>query len=758
MVPGGGLDVGPLVDAVVRHHPGAGLGAVWCGDPHLRPPAHAAAPWIDVDLPEPSGAGWGRLLLALPPRSYEWARTAAAVSRALAGGASSVAVLRVGSVAVLGAAGLAPVELDPGAAAIALVPRVHGALPVDGESPSDADLVEQGTWSTAIAVCSGAARPALDWLGLRLAAGGDEPVGAWFDRLAELFGAASLDDRRVHAAGWEAPTAELSVVDLDALDPHDRWHFRFGDEPARVRLSAEHDLAAAVTASLPQLGGDGGAEPARLCLPGAVAVDGPIRSLVRDAVRAWRRGDGELPPDPFAGEAAAFLAWLEQPSPIWGANIGRYWRELRTQRADLQAAFPRSDSSDQDAFVQWATTSWQLEERSVLLRPSAGSPRVAVESVAFNPNGLNVVGYLGFDSSLGDVGRRIVAALTAAHVPVAAIDHFRTGSPRTRRPVATEPVARFATNLVVVNADQFHFFVADHARGVLAGRRTIAYWFWELEDVPAPMRDAIAHVDEIWTGSTFVAEAFAGVTDKPVRCVPIPVAEPTPSGRDRAGLGLPGDRFVFLVTFDHFSVVERKNPFGAIEAFRRAFPEPGGDGPVLVVKSTNGHRRWASHERVLLAAAGRDDIVVIDQHLDRDDQMAMIAAADCLVSLHRSEGLGLHCAEAMWLGTPVIATRYSGNLDVMDDSCSVLIDATMVHVTHGEGVYPPSAHWADPDLDQAAAWMRRLVAEPELGARLARAGRERMRAQPSLAATGRTIARQAGLGPYGLVDGDGRGG
>ena len=51
-----------------------------------------------------------------------------------------------------------------------------------------------------------------------------------------------------------------------------------------------------------------------------------------------------------------------------------------------------------------------------------------------------------------------------------------------------------------------------------------------------------------------------------------------------------------------------------------------------------------------------------------------IGSFDALVSLHRSEGVGLHMTEAMWLGVPVIATRYSGNLDFMDDECALLVD------------------------------------------------------------------------------------
>ena len=70
---------------------------------------------------------------------------------------------------------------------------------------------------------------------------------------------------------------------------------------------------------------------------------------------------------------------------------------------------------------------------------------------------------------------------------------------------------------------------------------------------------------------------------------------------------------------------------------------------MLIVKTMNGHQRWPSHQRVLAAADGRDDIRVWDETLDRADQMALVACVDCMVSLHRSEGLGLHLAEAMWL-------------------------------------------------------------------------------------------------------------
>jgi hypothetical protein len=71
----------------------------------------------------------------------------------------------------------------------------------------------------------------------------------------------------------------------------------------------------------------------------------------------------------------------------------------------------------------------------------------------------------------------------------------------------------------------------------------------------------------------------------------------------------------------------------------------------------------------------------------------------------------------------------------------LLIDAAMVNVVNGEGVYPTTAKWAAPDIDQAAAAMRRIVDDARLAARLSKAGRKTMERQPSLAETGSLISQ-----------------
>ena len=79
-------------------------------------------------------------------------------------------------------------------------------------------------------------------------------------------------------------------------------------------------------------------------------------------------------------------------------------------------------------------------------------------------------------------------------------------------------------------------------------------------------------------------------------------------------------------------------------------------------------------------------------------------------------------AEAMSFGTPVIATAYSGNLDFMDDESALLVPATEITVGPGH-LYPADGHWADPDLDVAAAHLRLLRDDEAIGRRLAEAGR-----------------------------------
>jgi glycosyltransferase involved in cell wall biosynthesis len=244
-------------------------------------------------------------------------------------------------------------------------------------------------------------------------------------------------------------------------------------------------------------------------------------------------------------------------------------------------------------------------------------------------------------------------------------------------------------------------------------------WAWELPVAPVGWRKDAVLMDEVWAPSRYVAQAFAEV-GAPVRVVPHPLF------MDDYRTVAPAARtaeFEAVTLFDFNSSMARKNPHGAIEAFRRAFGEDA--QARLTIKTQNGER-FPDLLADLRGQAGAN-VRVIDETWPYEEVKALIAGADVLVSLHRAEGFGLTPAEAMALGRPVIATGWSGNLDFMDEGNSILVPSRQVPVSDPQGIYAYKGEtWAEPDLDSAADALIRLRADKVLRKRLGEAARRRI--------------------------------
>jgi glycosyltransferase involved in cell wall biosynthesis len=136
---------------------------------------------------------------------------------------------------------------------------------------------------------------------------------------------------------------------------------------------------------------------------------------------------------------------------------------------------------------------------------------------------------------------------------------------------------------------------------------------------------------------------------------------------------------------------------------------PAGSGPTLVVKTINGVHRMAQLEQLRLTAIDRPDVRIIDGYVDATTLASTVAASDCYVSLHRSEGFGLTIADAMALGVPVVATAYGGNLEFMDSSNSTLVPSRLVPIGPDNVPYPAAGLWAEPDHAAAVAALASMV-------------------------------------------------
>jgi glycosyltransferase involved in cell wall biosynthesis len=354
------------------------------------------------------------------------------------------------------------------------------------------------------------------------------------------------------------------------------------------------------------------------------------------------------------------------------------------------------------------------------------------------PHGVNVVGYLDVTSGLGERARELVATLRAGGL---AVSEWSVPGHGQRMEATTGTPIVYDSTIAVVTAVQLADVCQQVPEPFERPDLTVGYFFWELAEVPDEQQWGIGLVDEIWAPTRFVADAYRAATDTPVRDVPLPLPVPhVPlAGPTVERQGGSDSRLDVLVAFDFLSVMERKHPFGAIEAFRRAFP--AGEPVHLTVKTLNGDQRPEQLERIRMAIRGDDRIALRDERCSNEALAELTASSDVLLSLHRSEGLGLHLAEAMALGTMVMASRYGGNLDLMDDECAALVDVELVEVRDGEGAYEAPARWADPSIDQAARLLRRAFDEPEWREGLARRAAERVAESPSRAEIGANLAR-----------------
>jgi len=166
--------------------------------------------------------------------------------------------------------------------------------------------------------------------------------------------------------------------------------------------------------------------------------------------------------------------------------------------------------------------------------------------------------------------------------------------------------------------------------------------------------------------------------------------------------------FLFLSMYDSNSTIQRKNPIGAIKAFKKAFP-PSEKNVGLIIKINNPKEE--DLKLINDELKGYRNIFIIKNTLSKTEVNSLIKCSDAFVSLHRAEGFGLVIAEAMLLGTPVIATNWSANVDFMNSENSCPVSYELKQLGEDYFFYKAYQHWAEPDLDNAAEYMKKLFSD-----------------------------------------------
>jgi glycosyltransferase involved in cell wall biosynthesis len=240
----------------------------------------------------------------------------------------------------------------------------------------------------------------------------------------------------------------------------------------------------------------------------------------------------------------------------------------------------------------------------------------------------------------------------------------------------------------------------------------IGFTMFEATKIPASWVEECNGMDAIlvpcqWNKEVFVS---SGVT------VPVEVAVPgiNPARHPQPRPSVPDAKdFKF---YSIFQWSERKNPSALIRAFTSAF---AGESNVSLTLKTylrsfskeelNALRNEIVAIRDSVEVKNPPQIILKHEKMSDEQMMRLHASHDCFVLPSRAEGLGLPYIESMMAGNPTIGTRYSGNLEFMNDENSFLIDYQLepvFNMKHMREWYTGDMRWAQANVAQLADTMR----------------------------------------------------
>lgn len=223
------------------------------------------------------------------------------------------------------------------------------------------------------------------------------------------------------------------------------------------------------------------------------------------------------------------------------------------------------------------------------------------------------------------------------------------------------------------------------------GFYNIAYVMFETIDFPKAFVNHLksAGINEIWTPSSFcknsMERAGLGSVDGGIRVMPLGV-DTSMFSREKAdepryipgNLGGPlAGKYKFLTVMGYS---ERKGVSILVRAFAEEFGLGNGglDAGKVALYFKGG---WYDINKAKLEVARmiadikNPPYIHMDFNIYPDDVLvSLYNACDCFVLPSRGEGYGEPYCEAMSLGMPTIGTRWSGNLEFMNDNNSYLID------------------------------------------------------------------------------------
>lgn len=344
------------------------------------------------------------------------------------------------------------------------------------------------------------------------------------------------------------------------------------------------------------------------------------------------------------------------------------------------------------------------------------------DSISRNPpeKGFNLIGYATSPMGLGEDLRSFAAMLDYLGIPFSVVDV--PTDVQGKVPVAWQHMTTedYGTSVFFMAANECLKLAQANPVLFTQPSKKIGYFLWELPDFPNEDVPALMLVDHIWCPTRFVQEVFFSKSKQLTLALPLPVVQHAGTGRNfRAELNIPEVKananakkkaspkassqtttgspnkpaFVCLFMFDLHSTMARKNPEAVIRVFLE-FAKTNPDAYLILKVS-----RWQNMGRNALAWIPKHpQIKLIKETLKPAELSDLYQAANCYMSLHRSEGFGRTLVEALQQGLHVISTNFSGPKDFLNEHNALLVDWSRNNVLPGD--YPhlqTPSWWANPN-------------------------------------------------------------
>jgi glycosyltransferase involved in cell wall biosynthesis len=251
----------------------------------------------------------------------------------------------------------------------------------------------------------------------------------------------------------------------------------------------------------------------------------------------------------------------------------------------------------------------------------------------------------------------------------------------------------------------------ETGRQDIRGRVNITRTMFETTGIPANWVQPLSQLDEIWVPSSFNQDTFSacGVPRHKLRVVPSgvdtdffhPDAHPLDLGLEKG--------FTFL---SNFVFADRKGWDLLLTAYLTEF-RPDEDVSLLIKTYGDariiGERVWRfTQERFFQKQLPHFKMLVDRLHSSK--LPGLYTACNAFVLPSRGEGWGLPYIEAMACGLPTIGTKWSGNLEYMNEENSYLIEIEGLEdiPKHIDTPILIGYQWAKPSVDHLRQQMRRV--------------------------------------------------